>query len=499
MATRNGSPRRSGGSRGAVARAAAAAAALLVAAAVVAVAPAAAQSHRFPDVAPDHYAFEAVEWAAQVAVTNGYTDGTFKPERPLIKRHAVVFMERYYDEILQADESADFTRGDMMVLLKAINDGTLRGTDTPGDPAPGTTGADQSHRFPDVAPDHYAFEAVEWAAQVAVTNGYTDGTFKPEQPLIKRHAVVFMERYYDEILQADESADFTRGDMMVLLKAINDGTLRSTNTGTDTYKAVAAGLAHTCAIRADDTITCWGNNAYGQIDAPAGTYKAVTTGWLVSCAIRTDDTIACWGDNRGGKADPPEGTYQAVTAGRDFGCAIRTDDTIDCWGGNSNGEGDAPEGTHKAIDAGEGHSCAIRTDDTIACWGANDYIQAQSPEGTYKAVAAGRLHSCAIRTDDTIACWGLNINESIDEPGGTHKAIDASTGFLDLLQIHTCAIRTDDTIDCWGLNPSGLGQPDAPVGTYKAVTIGGLHACAIRTDGTIACWGNNDHGQTDSP
>ena len=236
MATRNGSPRRSGGSRGAVARAAAAAAALLVAAAVVAVAPAAAQSHRFPDVAPDHYAFEAVEWAAQVAVTNGYTDGTFKPEQPLIKRHAVVFMERYYDEILQADESADFTRGDMMVLLKAINDGTLRGTDTPGDPAPGTTGADQSHRFPDVAPDHYAFKAVEWAAQVAVTNGYTDGTFKPEQPLIKRHAVVFMERYYDEILQADESADFTRGDMMVLLKAINDSALRSTNTGA--FKAV---------------------------------------------------------------------------------------------------------------------------------------------------------------------------------------------------------------------------------------------------------------------
>ena len=73
-------------------------------------------------------------------------------------------MERYYDEILQAEESEDFTRGDMMVLLKAINDGTI------GDAAaesPAEQETDQ--RFPDVLVDHYAFEAVEWAAQVGVT------------------------------------------------------------------------------------------------------------------------------------------------------------------------------------------------------------------------------------------------------------------------------------------------------------------------------------------
>jgi len=76
-------------------------------------------------VQPGHYAFEAVEWAAEVGVTAGYGDGSFKPERSLIKRHAVVFMERYYDDVLEADESEDFTRGDMMVLLKAINDGAF--------------------------------------------------------------------------------------------------------------------------------------------------------------------------------------------------------------------------------------------------------------------------------------------------------------------------------------------------------------------------------------
>ena len=113
-------------------------AAALVAVLAVAGSVAASTGQRFPDVPPDHYAFEAVEWAVEVGVTAGYTDGTFKPERPLIKRHAVVFMERYYDEILQAAESQDFTRGDMMVLLKAINDGDIRdGESTAGGTLPG--------------------------------------------------------------------------------------------------------------------------------------------------------------------------------------------------------------------------------------------------------------------------------------------------------------------------------------------------------------------------
>ena len=70
-----------------------------------------------------------------------------------------------------------------------------------------------------MASDHYAYEAIEWAAEAGVTLGYGDGTFKPALALGRWHALVFMERYYDEILQADESESFTRADMMVLLKA----------------------------------------------------------------------------------------------------------------------------------------------------------------------------------------------------------------------------------------------------------------------------------------
>ena len=83
---------------------------------------AAAQSEqRFSDVPPSHEAYGAVNWAADVGLTTGYTDGTFKPDRPLSKRHALVFMERFYDDILHADVSDDFTRGNMMLLLREMS------------------------------------------------------------------------------------------------------------------------------------------------------------------------------------------------------------------------------------------------------------------------------------------------------------------------------------------------------------------------------------------
>ncbi|MCE2527107.1 MAG: S-layer homology domain-containing protein [Actinomycetia bacterium] len=40
----------------------------------------AVQNSRFSDVAADHYAAEAVERAAEVGVTRGYPDGTFRPQ-----------------------------------------------------------------------------------------------------------------------------------------------------------------------------------------------------------------------------------------------------------------------------------------------------------------------------------------------------------------------------------------------------------------------------------
>ena len=46
----------------------------------------------------------------------------------------------------------------------------------------------------------------------------------------------------------------------------------------DTLETVTAGEIHSCGLRSGNTITCWGDNRWGQLDAPSGSFQAVTPG-----------------------------------------------------------------------------------------------------------------------------------------------------------------------------------------------------------------------------
>ena len=137
-----------------------------------------------------------------------------------------------------------------------------------------------------------------------------------------------------------------------------DNQLSQTEAPQGTFKAVAAGQNHTCAIGSDGAIACWGDTrsaegrelceelveqlglgscdwpGSGATDAPSGSFKAVAAGGTHTCAIGSDDTIACWGRNFDGRADAPSGSFKAVSAGGSHTCAIASDDTIACWGNN---------------------------------------------------------------------------------------------------------------------------------------------------------------------
>ena len=51
---------------------------------------------------------------------------------------------------------------------------------------------------------------------------------------------------------------------------------------------ISAGYSHTCGLRDDGTVACWGDNAYGQITPLAGTFIQVSGGESSSCGIRPD-------------------------------------------------------------------------------------------------------------------------------------------------------------------------------------------------------------------
>jgi len=43
-----------------------------------------------------------------------------------------------------------------------------------------------------------------------------------------------------------------------------------------------------------------------------GTVSQVSAGGYHSCALRTDGTVACWGSNGSGQATPPASTFTQV-------------------------------------------------------------------------------------------------------------------------------------------------------------------------------------------
>ena len=252
------------------------------------------------------------------------------------------------------------------------------------------------------------------------------------------------------------------------------------------FIAVSAGDSHSCGLRTDGTIECWGANRDGETDAPGGSFSAVSAGVSHSCGLRTDGTIECWGRNWEGEADAPSGVFSSVSAGWGHSCGLRTDGTIECWGANRDGEADAPGGSFRAVNAQGDHSCGLRIDGSIVCWGDNRFGQPDALGGAFSEFAVGSNHSCGLRTDGTIECWGWQA----DAPSGVFSAV--TVGFR-----HSCGLRTDGGIECWGGNRNG--QADEPGGSFNAVSAGISHSCGLRTDGRIECWGKNTYGQADVP
>lgn len=261
---------------------------------------------------------------------------------------------------------------------------------------------------------------------------------------------------------------------------------------------ITAGGAHTCAIKLDQGVVCWGSNSHGQATPPAGAFSAIDAGGLHTCGIRTDGTLACWGKNDDGESTPPSGTFRSVSAGGDHSCGVRTDETLACWGRNTQSppHNVAPAGTYRTVSAGNTAgttwSCAVRLSDSATiCWGYNTFGRGSPPAGSFSDIGAGGTHGCGLNLARAIVCWGgYSSNGAPLEapPAGIFTAISAGYD-------HTCALRNDATLGCVGDNAEGRATP--PAGAFRALSIGYSHGCAVRSNGAAACWGSNGSGQVD--
>ena len=251
------------------------------------------------------------------------------------------------------------------------------------------------------------------------------------------------------------------------------------------FSAVSSGLFHSCGLRADSTVECWGLDDDGQASPPPdGHFSAIAAGGAHTCALRADGAVECWGlDDDGQASPPPDRHFNAISAGGDHACGLHTDGTIACWGQDPVGQATPPDGRFTAVSAGWTHSCGLRANETITCWGDKFAGKTDSPAGTFTAVAAGWNHSCGLRSGATITCWGANSDGQSAAPTGSYLAVAAGW-------THSCGLRSDSSIACWGNN--SYGQTEAPAGAFTAISAGWNESCGVRSDETITCWGREN-------
>jgi alpha-tubulin suppressor-like RCC1 family protein len=346
------------------------------------------------------------------------------------------------------------------------------------------------------------------------------------------------------------------------------------NTTAADWAQVSVGGYHTCAVKQDGRIFCWGDDRYGQLGnnstsrslvpvqeyAAANDWAQVTTGWGHTCAVKNDGRIFCWGYNGGytyfggpninlilGSLVPVEENTLAtdwtqVSAGGSQTCAVKQDGRLFCWGDNSYGQGGYTS-TYKSyvpvqentlaidwaqVSAGWVHTCAMKSDGRIFCFGDGEYgqlgnnstsqsmvpVQENTLATDWAQVSAGGYHTCAVKQDGRIFCFGdgeygqLGNNSTLK----SYVPVQESTLATDWAQVsaggsQTCAVKQDGRIFCWGwgiygqLGNNSTSQSLVPVQEntlatdWAKISVGWGHTCAVKKDGRIFCFGDGEYGQ----
>lgn len=150
------------------------------------------------------------------------------------------------------------------------------------------------------------------------------------------------------------------------------------NTVPRTFERLSAGTALSCGVRADNhaIVQCWGDaNQSGLHTAQSGSfddgYHSLASGTAHTCAIKLDGTLDCWGAPLNGL---PVGDFIEVSAGDGHGCAIDNADEIACWGDDTDGiVSDAPATPDWSdLVSFADRACAIHLASTfgeVQCWG----------------------------------------------------------------------------------------------------------------------------------
>lgn len=285
-------------------------------------------------------------------------------------------------------------------------------------------------------------------------------------------------------------------------------------------QAIAVGDRHTCAVKLDGSVWCWGDNMLGQLaapmkmlDSPEPLPIAGVTGVTQmiaarthTCVVRDDGIPVCWGDNAANKVTPLDPAPTVVVPVEANG-----------WDAVMVGP----------LGVGGTHTCVGRSGMAPLCWGSNASSQltgvdpppalpvtVNGVEPT--AIALGEAHSCMSNMAGELLCWGNNAAGQLGIDPLVMTSSDTPTVVLDIPlvsqvvsgQHHVC-IRAGTDVMCWGDNDFGQLGIDTNVDTFTPTSVAfpppasGVatlvaaadQTCAVMSNGDLYCWGRNQNGE----
>ncbi|MBS1961628.1 MAG: hypothetical protein JST04_05400 [Bdellovibrionales bacterium] len=279
--------------------------------------------------------------------------------------------------------------------------------------------------------------------------------------------------------------------------------------------AIRAGGNHTCIVLSTGGVQCWGYNSNGQLGSGSTSNQlgatsvstlssgvtALAAGLAHTCALLSDGSMKCWGLNSSGQLGDGT-TTQATTP-------------VVVTGGL----------TATAIAAGQSHTCALLSDQTVKCWGLNSSGQLGDGTTTQRtspvavsgitnavAIAAGALHTCAVLSDGSARCWGAGNSGQLGNGSAASSSspvvVTGASTFVSIVanSNSSCAKLSNGKVQCWGANNSGslatgtLTGSNVPMASAIPespldLVLGAYHGCAVGSGGGLTCWGDNSMSQ----
>ncbi len=322
----------------------------------------------------------------------------------------------------------------------------------------------------------------------------------------------------------------------------------------ESFASMHGGSTHTCGLRPNGAVLCWGGNEHRQASPPPNIRLAsLSTSYNHNCGLQDNGIAVCWG-----AAGLGSQTYTitstralATTAGTSTGELRSNGQSLDfAVPANLTGSLTFTIAVHPVYNHNElgrktfSLPATLGTVGIAQTWtvdsgalGSHDFeVQYQTgpsrvtitlqteppslnrlhwsfsasypesetrtsnltdtlleaPRAVYTDISAGFDHNCALLMDGSPECWGDNSEGQSFPPHGLMLK-DISAGFR-----FSCGLRADGTPVCWGdINRWTIPTPSDEV--LVSITTGGAHACGLREDGTPVCWGRNNYRQSAPP